>query len=62
VEPTNRPEEIADRSSGTSIFTDDIGSDIGFLHTFLNQRLKDGHATGYTASHGIIKITREAEQ
>ena len=62
MELTNRPEEVADRSSGTSMFMDDISSDIGFLHTFLHQRLKDGHATGYTASYGIIKITRETEQ
>jgi hypothetical protein len=62
VKPTNGPEEIADRSSDTGIFTDNIRSNAGFLHTFLDQRLKDGHPARYPASYGIIKITREAEQ
>ena len=68
VELTNRPEEVADRSSGTGIFTDDkliTGPMLASSEVppyIPDQRLKDGHATGYTDSYGINKIAREAEQ
>jgi hypothetical protein len=62
LKPMNRPEEIANRFSGTGIFMYDIRFNTGFLHTFFDQNFKNGHATRYTASYGIINITRETEE
>ena len=62
VKPTNRPEEVANRSSGTGISTDSISFNAGFLHAFLDQRFKGGHATRYTAGYSVIKKTRESEE